>query len=79
MSKTNTGRPSAGAVITGTIAIAYLCRLLGNYIEGFAFLGFVRSVLYVGLFAAWGFSLNRRVIQKKVKYYLISVVALLIF
>ena len=79
MSKTNTGRPSAGAAITGTIAIAYLCRLLGNYIEGFAFLGFLRSVLYVGLFAVWGFSLNRRVIQKKVKYYLISVVALLIF
>lgn len=79
MDKTNIGRPSAGHAIFGIIATAYLCRLLGNYSDTFTFFGFLRSVLYVGLFAAWGFSLNRRVIQKKVKYYLISVVALLIF
>lgn len=79
MSKTNNGSPSARNIILGVIVTAYFCRLLSNYSEGFSFLGFLRSVLYIGLFAAWGFSLNRRVIQKKVKQYLISVVVLLIF
>ena len=79
MSKTNTGRLSARNAIFGIIVTAYLCRLLSNGSSVFSFLGFLRSVLYIGLFAAWGFSLNRRVVQKKVKRYLIFVVVLLIF
>lgn len=61
------------------IVTAYTCRLLSNALPSFSFLGFLRSVLYIGLFAAWGFSLSRRLIQKRVRRYLISVVILLIF
>lgn len=79
MEKKNAGIPSARNIIPGVIVMAYICRLLSKYLDEFSFLGFLRSVLYIGLFAAWGFSLNQRVIQKKVRQYLISVVVLLIF
>lgn len=40
---------------------------------------FLRSVIYIELFAAWGISVRRRIIQPQVRRYLTAVSALMVF
>ena len=42
-------------------------------------LNFVRTFFYIGLFSAWGVSVNKRVVQKQVRRYLLFVSALMVF
>ena len=65
------------AAAVSVIAAAYICRLIGLLFPGLEFFTYLRLTLHIGLFSAWGFSLNRRLVQKKVKKYLLSVVVLL--
>lgn len=48
------------------IAIAYACRMLGKFDIGGVYTNYIRSALYLLLFAWWGFTLDRRIIQKRV-------------
>lgn len=48
------------------IAVAYACRILGKFDIGGVYTNYVRSALYLLLFAWWGFTLDRRIIQKRV-------------
>lgn len=61
-----------------TIFAAILCRNIGREIPGRA-LGIVRSLLYLGLFTAWGISLRRRVMQPQAKHFLTSIAGLIVF
>lgn len=47
------------------IAAAYSCRMLAIFDIGGVFVNYVRAALYLLLFALWGFSLDRRIIQKQ--------------
>jgi len=69
-------------IVAAIVALAVLChsvsRRTDNGMLGSA-LDFTRTFLYVGLFSSWGFSVSRRVIQKRTKSYLIAVSALMVF
>lgn len=60
------------------ILAAVLCRNIGRELPGRA-LGIVRSLLYLGLFAAWGISLRRRVMQPQARHFLTSIAGLIVF
>lgn len=60
------------------IAAAYGCRTLARLDIGGKAYNFIRAGLYLLLFSAWGFSLDRRIIQKQVLHYLRMISALII-
>ena len=70
-------------LITGIIALlatsaAYIFRMIGKssfYPTPFSYL---RSFIYIGLFAAWGLSVRQRIVQKQVRRCLTAVSVLLI-
>lgn len=43
------------------------------------FWGMLRSLIYIGIFISWGFSVKRRVVAPKPRRYLIVVAVLLVF
>lgn len=54
------------AFVFTVIAIAYACRILGKFDIGGVYTNYIRSALYLLLFAWWGFTIDRRIIQKQV-------------
>ena len=60
------------------IAAAYGCRTLARLDIGGKEYNFIRAGLYLLLFSAWGFYLDRRIIQKQVLHYLRMISALII-
>ena len=48
------------------IAAAYSCRMLAMFDIGGVCINYIRALLYLLLFALWGFSLDRRIIQTQV-------------
>ena len=66
-----------------TILSAFICRqLTKNDILPPMFvrpLGLIRSILYMGLFFAWGITLKRRIVHKMVRRYLIGIDGLILF
>ena len=74
----NTGRKKLIVYVALVILAAILCRNIGREIPGRA-LGIVRSLLYLGLFTAWGISLRRRVIQPQTRHFLTSIAGLISF
>ena len=47
------------------VAAAYSCRMLALLDIGGAWMSYIRAVLYLLLFSLWGYSLDRRIIQKQ--------------
>lgn len=47
------------------IAIAYACRMLAKFDIGGPAVNHIRTALYLLLFTLWGFSLDRRIIQRQ--------------
>ena len=45
------------------IAAAYSCRMLAKFDIGGVYMNYIRAALYLLLFALWGYSLDRRIIQ----------------
>lgn len=45
------------------IAAAYSCRMLAKFDIGGVYMNYIRATLYLLLFALWGYSLDRRIIQ----------------
>ena len=60
------------------IAVAYSCRMLAMLDIGGAWMSYIRAALYLLLFALWGFSLDRRIIQKQALHCLLLTAALML-
>ena len=58
---------------------AYCFRLMGKGRFYPTFFSYLRSFIYMGLYAAWGLSVRKRIMQKQIRKYLTSVSVLLIF
>lgn len=73
MTKLNQRSKRTAAVVTALIVLAFVCRVLGN--NGFypRAMGLVRSIIYIFLFAVWGFSLQRRIIQNWQRRYMAAI------
>ncbi|MGN1452259.1 MAG: histidine kinase N-terminal 7TM domain-containing protein [Eubacteriales bacterium] len=67
----------AAAAVVVTAAVI---RLVNNQntSDDVLFTDFIRSLLHIGLIAAWGFSLYRRVVQKQARRYLCGIAVLMI-
>ncbi len=60
------------------IAIAYVCRMLAKFDIGGPAVNHIRTALYLLLFALWGFSLDRRIIQRQTLHCLHLTAALML-
>lgn len=60
------------------IAIAYTCRMLAKFDIGGPAVNHIRTALYLLLFALWGFSLDRRIIQRQTLHCLRLTAALML-
>ena len=60
------------------IAIAYACRMLAKFDIGGPAVNHIRTALYLLLFALWGFSLDRRIIQRQTLHCLHLTAALML-
>lgn len=79
MKKTNIKAASAVFLL---IAAAVLCRTASHNISlPFAarIFDFTRTLIYIGLFSVWGFSINKRVVHRQTKRLLLAVCLLEIF
>lgn len=76
--KRNTKQLIPMIFVFSVIAAAYLCRILAMYDIGGGYLNHIRSALYILLFSMWGFSLDRRIIQKQVLHCLRITAALML-
>ena len=63
--KRNTKRLLPTIFVFTIIAAAYSCRMLAMFEIGGVLVNYTRAVLYLLLFALWGFSLDRRIIQRQ--------------
>lgn len=64
--KGNTRQLLSMIFVFTVIAVAYTCRILGKFNIGGVYTNYFRSALYLLLFAWWGFTIDRRIIQKQV-------------
>lgn len=60
------------------IAIAYACRMLAKFAIGGPAVNHIRTALYLLLFTLWGFSLDRRIIQRQALHCLRLTAALML-
>ena len=60
------------------IVIAYACRMLAKFDIGGSAVNHIRTALYLLLFALWGFSLDRRIIQRQMLHCLRLTAALML-
>lgn len=77
-------KPNKASVQTaGCITLAILCAVLARVFSklGYAHvtLGLIRTMIYIGLYTAWGISIRKRVVQAQVRHYLTAVSALMVF
>lgn len=67
----------------GTVAAivlsAYALRLLGRLEIAATLTGYIRSLLYIGLYTAWGISVHQRIIQPQLRRYLLAIAFLTVF
>lgn len=68
-----------GILVLALVICAIICRVLGRLFFFGVFFSLVRSMLYIGLYIGWGIAVGRRVVQKPVRRYLISVSGLMVF
>lgn len=66
-------------VVVLTVLCAILARVFGKLGYAYVTLGLIRTMIYIGLYAAWGISIRKRVVQAQVRRYLTAVSALMIF
>ena len=67
-----------GGVVFLAVIVAYTFRLIGRGSFYPTLFSYLRSFIYIGLYAAWGLSVRQRIVQKQVRRYLTSVSVLLI-
>lgn len=64
--------------VFAAIAIAYACRMLAKFDIGGPAVNHIRTALYLLLFTLWGFSLDRRIIQRQTLHCLRLTAALML-
>ena len=64
--------------VFAVIAIAYACRMLAKFDIGGPAVNHIRTALYLLLFTLWGFSLDRRIIQRQALHCLRLTAALML-
>lgn len=67
-----------GGIILFAVVLAYMFRLIGKGNFYPTLFSYLRSFIYIGMYAAWGLSIRQRIVQKQVGRYLTSVSVLLI-
>lgn len=77
-------KPNKASVQTaGCITLAILCAVLARVFSklGYAHvtLGLIRTMIYIGLYTAWGISIRKRAVQAQVRRFLTAVSALMVF
>lgn len=78
MKKLSSNSENIFATVLSLIAVAVLLRLFGKYNTLTVAFGILRSAIYIGLFFAWGVSIQRRIIQKNVRCYLTIISVLMV-
>lgn len=68
----------SGGIILLAVFAAYIFRLIGRGCFYPTLFSYLRSFIYIGMFAAWGLSMRQRIVQKQVRRYLTGVSLLLI-
>lgn len=68
----------SGGIILLAVFAAYIFRLIGRGCFCPTLFSYLRSFIYIGMFAAWGLSVRQRIVQKQVRRYLTGVSLLLI-
>lgn len=68
----------SGGIILLAVFAAYIFRLIGRGCFYPTLFSYLRSFIYIGMFAAWGLSVRQRIVQKQVRQYLTGVSLLLI-
>lgn len=68
----------SGGIILLAVFAAYIFRLIGRGCFYPTLFSYLRSFIYIGVFAAWGLSMRQRIVQKQVRRYLTGVSLLLI-
>ena len=76
--KGNAKQLPAMIFVVTVIAMAYVCRMLGKFDIGGVYTSYIRSGLYLLLFAWWGYTLDRRIIQRQVLHCLRLTAALML-
>ena len=68
-------------IVTLLIVVAIACRFMNKFYfdPDNALLSCLRSLIYIGLFVAWGISVHRRIIQARVRCYLMIISMLMVF
>ncbi len=81
MAKAKRKKHSAFLYAALAVIAAAVLRQIGFHVEEplDSSCGVLRSVIYIGLFAAWGISVRSRIIQPQVRRYLTAVSALMVF
>ena len=69
----------AAAFTALLVVLAVICRVLGNNDFHPRTVGLIRSGIYISLFAAWGFSLQMRIMQIWQRRYMVSIAACMSF
>lgn len=65
--------------ITLAILFAVFARVFSKLGYAHVTLGLIRTMIYIGLYTAWGISIRKRVVQSQVRHYLTAVSALVVF
>ena len=76
--KRNTKKLIPMILVFTIIAAGYSCRILAMLDIGGAWMSYIRAALYLLLFALWGFSLDRRIIQTQALHCLRLTAALML-
>ena len=79
MTKLNRRDRHTMAVSALLVALAVVCRFLGNADFWPRNMGLVRSAIYLSLYVAYGFAIRNRIIQTQARRYLTAIDALIIF
>ena len=79
MAKVQKSEVKAGIIVVLLIICAVLARVLGKLGYASVTFGLIRTIIYIGLYIAWGVSVRKRVIQLQVRRYLTAVSALMVF
>ena len=81
MRKSNLKKYRAFLCAALAITVAAILRQVGYYVNELLdqFCTILRGSVYIGLFAAWGISTRKRIIQPQVRRYLTAISALMVF
>lgn len=79
MDKPNQSSVQTVVFVTAAILCAILARVFGKLGYATVTLGLIRTVIYIGLYTAWGISIRKRVVQAQVRRYLTAVSVLMVF